>query len=217
MFDSVGVNYSVARFLMQKPKLKVNAKKSGVARPWKRKLLGFSVTANKAPKRRISPEAVKRLKSRVRTLTRRTRGVSIENVVEELSRYLPEWLGYSGFCKTPSVLRNLESRCEDVYAAVCGGSGREDAAAMQRYVRGASDVTWLHTQQEDHTARGESAAVQSSVVPCPVPTLPHWDYQNSLIAATLSQPNRRLRTRTRCDVGGGEPQGSPPIAIVCCL
>jgi RNA-directed DNA polymerase len=100
---------SVTRFLTQKLKLKVNAKKSGVARPWKRKFLGFSVTANKRPKRRISPEAIQRFKRRVRTLTRRTRGVSIEQMVEELSRYLRGWLGYYGFCQTPSVLRNLES------------------------------------------------------------------------------------------------------------
>ncbi len=100
---------SVTRWLTQKLKLKVNAKKSGVARPWKRKFLGFSVTANKTPKRRISPEAIQRFKSRVRTLTRRTRGVSIEQMVEELSRYLRGWLGYYGFCQTPSVLRNLES------------------------------------------------------------------------------------------------------------
>ena len=100
---------SVTRFLTQKLKLKVNAKKSGVARPWKRKFLGFSVTANRAPKRRISPEATQRFKGRVRTLTRRTRGVSIEQMVEELNRYLMGWLGYYGFCQTPSVLRSLEA------------------------------------------------------------------------------------------------------------
>jgi len=100
---------SVTRFLTQKLKLKVNAEKSGVARPWRRKFLGFSVTTNKAPKRRISPEAIERFKRRVRKLTRRTRGVSIEQMVEELNRYLTGWLGYYGFCQTPSVLRNLES------------------------------------------------------------------------------------------------------------
>ena len=100
---------SITRFLTQKLKLKVNAEKSGVARPWRRKFLGFSVTTNKAPKRRISPEAIERFKRRVRTLTRRTRGVSIEQMVEELNRYQTGWLGYYGFCQTPSVLRNLES------------------------------------------------------------------------------------------------------------
>ena len=100
---------SLTRFITRQLKLKVNAAKSGVARPWQRKFLGFSFTRKKEPKRRIAPEAIKRFKIRVRELTRRTRGVSIEQMVEELSRYLTGWLGYFGFCQTPSVLRNLES------------------------------------------------------------------------------------------------------------
>jgi len=41
-------------------------------------------------------------------LTRRTRGVSIEKMVEELSTYLRGWRSYFGFCETSSVLRGLE-------------------------------------------------------------------------------------------------------------
>lgn len=96
-------------FITRQLKLKVNATKSGVARPWQRKFLGFSFTVNKEAKRRIAPEAIKRFKNRVRELTRRTRGVSIKQMVEELSRYLTGWKSYFGFCQTPSVLRNLES------------------------------------------------------------------------------------------------------------
>jgi RNA-directed DNA polymerase len=100
---------SLTRFITHKLKLKVNATKSGVARPWQRKFLGFSFTANREPKRRIAPEAIKRFKIKVRELTQRTRGVNVEQMVGELSRYLTGWLGYFGFCQTPSVLRNLES------------------------------------------------------------------------------------------------------------
>ena len=46
---------SITRFLQAKLKLKVNDKKSAVARPWARKFLGFSFTANREPKRRIAP------------------------------------------------------------------------------------------------------------------------------------------------------------------
>jgi RNA-directed DNA polymerase len=100
---------SLTRFLTRRLKLKVNAAKSGVARPWHRKFLSFSFTAGKKPKRRIAPEALKRFKRRVRELTRRTRGIGVEQMVEQLSRYLTGWLGYFGFCQTASVLRNLES------------------------------------------------------------------------------------------------------------
>jgi RNA-directed DNA polymerase len=85
---------SITRFLQTKLKLKVNDKKSAVARPWERKFLGFSFTVHREPKRRIAPKAIERFKERVREITRRTRGVSIERMVEELNRYLRGWLGY---------------------------------------------------------------------------------------------------------------------------
>jgi RNA-directed DNA polymerase len=99
---------SISRFIITKLKLKVNAQKSAVARPWGRKFLGFSFTNAEAPKRRIAPKAVNRFKERVRELTRRRRGVSIERMAEDLSRYLRGWIGYFGKCETPSVLQRLE-------------------------------------------------------------------------------------------------------------
>jgi len=99
---------SLKRFIMTKLKLRVNEQKSAVARPWERKFLGFSFTANREPKRRIAPKAVLRFKEKVRELTRRTRGVKVEKMAEELSRYLRGWIGYFGRCQTPSVLEDLE-------------------------------------------------------------------------------------------------------------
>jgi RNA-directed DNA polymerase len=99
---------SLKRFIMTKLKLRVNEQKSAVARPWERKFLGFSFTANREPKRRIAPKAVIRFKEKVRELTRRTRGVSMERMAEDLSRYLRGWIGYFGKCQTPSVLEDLE-------------------------------------------------------------------------------------------------------------
>ena len=99
---------SITRFITTKLKLKVNEQKSAVARPWERKFLGFSFTANREPKRRIAPKAVLRFKVKVRELTRRTRGVSVEKMAEELGRYLRGWIGYFGRSQTPSVLEDLE-------------------------------------------------------------------------------------------------------------
>jgi RNA-directed DNA polymerase len=99
---------SLKRFITAKLKLKVNEQKSAVARPWERKFLGFSFTAGREPKRRIAPKAVTRFKERIRELTRRTRGVSIERMAEEVTRYVRGWLGYFGRCQTPSVLEGLE-------------------------------------------------------------------------------------------------------------
>ena len=99
---------SITAFITTKLKLKVNQGKSAVARPWERKFLGFSFTANREPKRRIAPKAVLRCKAKVRELTRRTRGVKVEKMAEELGRYLRGWIGYFGQCQTPSVLQGLE-------------------------------------------------------------------------------------------------------------
>jgi RNA-directed DNA polymerase len=99
---------SLTEFITSKRKLKVNQAKSAVARPWQRKFLGFSFTLHREPQRRIAPKAMLRFKERIRELTRRTRGVSMEKVAEERGRYLRGWQGYFGFCQTPYVLRNLD-------------------------------------------------------------------------------------------------------------
>jgi RNA-directed DNA polymerase len=98
---------SVKHFLTRKLKLKVNEKKSAVGKPHERKFLGFSFTWGKELKRRIAPAALKRFKTQVRELTRRSR--SIHQTVKELAKYLIGWRGYFGYSQTPSVLGNLES------------------------------------------------------------------------------------------------------------
>ena len=100
---------SVSGFIARKLKLRVNRAKSAVARAGQRKFLGFRFTNGRKPKRRIAPEALQGFKKRVRVLTRRTRGVSLKQMVKELSRYLKGWRNYFAFCETPSVLRRLDS------------------------------------------------------------------------------------------------------------
>ena len=90
---------SVTRFIGATLKLRVNLQKSAVARPGAGKFLGFSFTNAATPKRRIAPKAVERFKERVREITSRTRGVSIERMADELTRYLRGWIGYFGKCE----------------------------------------------------------------------------------------------------------------------
>ena len=100
------VKQSITGFITRRLKLKVNEKKSAVARPVERKFLGFSFTP-RGPKRRIADKALKRFKRRVRELTSRTRGISIEQMARGLADYLRGWKAYFGFCQTPSVLETL--------------------------------------------------------------------------------------------------------------
>ena len=78
----------ITRFITQKLKLKVNEAKSAVARPQERKFLGFSFTDGPEVKRAIAPKALERFKKRVREITRRAKGVSIEATMAELVPYL---------------------------------------------------------------------------------------------------------------------------------
>ena len=100
---------SITRFITTTLKLKVNGAKSAVAPPGERTFLGFSFTRPPAPRRRLAPSTVTRFKAKVRELTRRTRGVSLETTVQHLGTYLRGWSGYFGFCQTPTVLQDLDS------------------------------------------------------------------------------------------------------------
>lgn len=75
---------SVTEFVEKRLKLKVNREKSAVDRPWKRKFLGFSFTWHRQPKIRVSPKSLKRFRDRVRDLTKRSRGQSMEARVAKL-------------------------------------------------------------------------------------------------------------------------------------
>jgi RNA-directed DNA polymerase len=98
---------SITRFITCKLKLKVNETKSAVARPQERKFLGFSFTAGPEVKRVIAPKALDRFKRRIREITRRAKGVSIQKTIEELASYMRGWRSYFGFCETPVVLEYL--------------------------------------------------------------------------------------------------------------
>jgi RNA-directed DNA polymerase len=104
----VRVMASICRFLTRKLRLKVNESKSAVARPEERKFLGFSIS-NDGSERWIAPKALDRFKMRLRKLTRRTRGVSVQELIEKVAPYLIGWRSYFGFCQTPRVLSNLDA------------------------------------------------------------------------------------------------------------
>ena len=81
--------------------------KSAVARPQERKFPGFSFTAGPEVKRVIAPKALDRFKQRIREITRRAKGVSMETTMEELAPYMRGLRNYFGFCETPEVLIGL--------------------------------------------------------------------------------------------------------------
>lgn len=98
---------SVSRLLEDSLRLEVNARKSAVDRPWNRQFLGFTVTRGDH-RLKASPKALGRLKTRLRGLTRRTRGHRLADVVKELRDYLLGWKAYFGIAEVPSPLYEID-------------------------------------------------------------------------------------------------------------
>jgi RNA-directed DNA polymerase len=164
---------SIERFLTKRLKLKVNKAKSAVAQPSKRKFLGFSFTSGKEPRRRIAPQALARFKSRVRQLTRRSKGATLWQITKELSCYLVGWRAYFGFCQTPSVLRELDQWTRR----------RIRAIAWRQWKRGRTRFAELRRR-----GVGRDLAAQTA-------GSPHgpWRLSNSP-ALTIALPNAFLRS-----------------------
>ena len=85
---------SVERFLAERLRLKVNREKSAVDRPWNRKFLGYTVLSQRQPKLRVAPEAVKRLKGRLRGMLRSGRGRNLGRMIADLTPVLRGWVAY---------------------------------------------------------------------------------------------------------------------------
>ena len=95
-------------FLEDTLRLRINARKSAVARPWVRKFLGFSVTAQRETRLRIAKPSVQRLMQRVRELLRAGRGRSLSHTIETLNPLLRGWINYFRLAESRTVLDELD-------------------------------------------------------------------------------------------------------------
>lgn len=98
---------STKQFLMKRLKLKVNEGKSAVALVRERKFLGYRLQTD--GRLSMAPESLKRMKDKVRVLTKRNRGRKLEQVVLELNRYLTGWLSYFRLVESKDLFRRLDS------------------------------------------------------------------------------------------------------------
>ncbi len=100
---------SVRGFLANRLKLSVNEAKSAVARPWERKFLGYSVTANKGNKIRIAKTSIERLKESVRNSCRQGKGMSLTHAIEKLNPMLRGWMNYFSLTQTRTTIEKLDA------------------------------------------------------------------------------------------------------------
>ena len=99
---------SLTEFISERLKLKVNAAKSAVDAPWRRKFLGYSLTWHREPQLRIAKPSLKRMTEKVRALLRGARGRSLSATIEQLNRLLRGWAAYFKLTSGKQALEMLD-------------------------------------------------------------------------------------------------------------
>lgn len=100
------VMQSISKFIERKLRLNVNREKSKVVRSEETKFLGYRIVGKGTLT--ISPTNINRLKEKVRKITKRNRGVSLQRMVNELNCVLRGWLQYFRLTKWRSDLVEIE-------------------------------------------------------------------------------------------------------------
>lgn len=189
--------------LYAKLRLRINSTKSAVARVWARSFLGFNfwVAPGRVVRRRVAPKALAKMKHRIRTITARSGGRSVVQVVAALRRYVVGWYQYFRLADTPRVFAGVDrwiarrlralhvaqwKRGPTVFRELRRRHVPPLVAAMAAHFTG----RWWRLSAFQALHRGLSATYFTELgVP-------------RLNPAHLNSPNRRMRTRTSGGVGG---------------
>jgi len=103
------VKASVTKYLLEMLRLKVNEKKSAVARPWKRKFLGYTVTMDKATRLRASERSIKRFKDKLKDIFRGGRGCNVGRLIKEkLNPVVRGWKNHFRLSRVKWIFEELD-------------------------------------------------------------------------------------------------------------
>ena len=104
---------SSIRYLEGKLKLKVNREKSHIAKvnaTKKFKFLGFAFGKGKdGIFIRVHQKSLMKAKDKLRTLTKRNRGINVRQVMAEVKRYMQGWLNYYGMADMKKTLKEWDA------------------------------------------------------------------------------------------------------------
>lgn len=100
---------SVTGFVQRRLKLAVNVEKSAVARPWERKLLGYSMTLHFKPRLKVARQSVQRIREKLKETFRRARGRRLDRFIEqELNPILRGWGNSFELAEVEGTFEELE-------------------------------------------------------------------------------------------------------------
>jgi len=105
------VMQSITRFIEEDLKLKVNQTKSTVDRPWKLKFLGFSFYYHfklGEYRVRVHEKSIKRFKAKLKELTGRSNGMSMDKRLQKLKQAIQGWVNYFQIADMKTLTKNLD-------------------------------------------------------------------------------------------------------------
>jgi group II intron reverse transcriptase/maturase len=188
---------AVTAFLEAVLKLKINASKSAVARPWERKFLGYSMTWHKKPKLKIAEASRKRLAEKVRKTMRKARGQSLKQTIEQLNPILRGWTAYFRLTEVKGVLEELDGWIRHKLRTVLWRQWKRVYARAKNLMRAGIDEVRAWRVVERRRFAHERRLSEVLVRP----------YGVGFVARSSATPyicfmNRRMPNGTSCGVGG---------------
>lgn len=98
---------SLSTWISKRLKLSVNKTKSAADKAGRRKFLGFNILSNGSIS--IDKQVISRLKDKIRIITKRNRGVSIDRVIDDLNKLLRGWFHYFKWSSFPSCFKEIDA------------------------------------------------------------------------------------------------------------
>lgn len=100
---------SITKFIEEKLLLEVNKEKSKIDRPWKLKFLGISFYNSKNGVRtRVHPKSIQKFKNKMKEITSRSNGMSIEQRIFKLKQCIIGWVNYFNIADMKQLVKSLD-------------------------------------------------------------------------------------------------------------
>jgi RNA-directed DNA polymerase len=183
---------STGEFIERRLKLRVNHEKSAVDRARRRTLLGFGFFKRGGEiKVRIDPKARKRAKDRLRRLTSRRWGTSMERRIAAINRFSRGWTAYFALADTPSVFEELDEWLRRRLRQVRWKEWKKIRTKHRNLM--AAGIPYGKAYEWANSRRGYWRVAGSAVLTRGLPNA-YWREQG---LAGFTDPYRRLRDATR--------------------
>ena len=105
---------NTTRYIEDKLHLQVNKEKTNICRPITFHMLGYNFVSSYKQgvkgkyQLRVSPERFKRMKQKVKEITRKKRPLSFSDRITELNSFMKGWIGYFRHAKMQGKLQELD-------------------------------------------------------------------------------------------------------------